>query len=57
MANTSADQRAAKAIKVFEENGKVVESVSINGKIMEFKFKSEADNSDEYSFVDFRKKA
>lgn len=54
MANTSAEQRAARAIKTFEASGKVVESVSINGKTMEFKFKQET--KDDLAFIDFRAK-
>lgn len=54
MANRSAEQRAARAIKTFEASGKVVESVSINGKTMEFKFKQEPE--DDLGFIDFRAK-
>lgn len=52
MANTSAEQRAARAIKTFEASGKIVESVSINGKAMTFKFKQEPE--DELGFIDFK---
>ena len=53
MANTSATQRAARAIKSFEAVGKHVESVSSTGNTVEFRFKQE-DQRDELGFIDFK---
>lgn len=55
MANTSATQRAARAIKTFEAEGKHVESVSITGNTVEFRFKPEV-HHDELGFIDFKAK-
>ena len=54
MANTSVTQRAAKAIKAFEAEGKLVESISITGNTVEFRFKPE--DQEELGFIDFKAK-
>ena len=55
MANTSIEQRALRFVRAFEQEGRQVKSVKINGKEMEFFFVTDKDeDSDPLAHIDFK---